>query len=81
MITGKRIGSEFSEKTPMAELEFFGLSVRVINEIEDKMGLIWIEDLPENLEEELWKIKNLGPKRVNRMLGALAAWRKSKCDT
>ena len=60
----------FATVTPIAELEFFGLPVRIINMIEQGMKTVWLEDLPDRektLKYELQKIAQLGPYWADRV--------------
>lgn len=55
----------------VAELEYLGLSLRVINTLEEKMGVIFIQQLIEKSEKELLAIKQLGQGAVKQILNAL----------
>lgn len=72
------VGDESSEKIPLADLEFAGVPPEVITLLENGLETIWLDDLPSGagLREALSAIKNMGPKRVNRVFVAVNQLRK-----
>ena len=80
MNNGMRTGYESSEKIPLAELEVLGVPPEVITLLEEGMSTIWLDDLPSTmvLRKALSDIKGMGPKRINRVVGAIREIRKNK---
>ena len=66
------------EKTPIAELEFLGLPIRIINIVEQGMQTIWLEDLPEDLKSSLLAVDQIGPYWVSRIVRAVEKWKQSR---
>ena len=66
------------EKTPIAELEFLGLPNRMINMVEQGLGTLWLEDLPEDLESRLLTVSQIGPYWVRRVVQAVEKWKQSR---
>jgi len=60
------------ENIPIAELEYLGLPLRVINALEDsKHNLIYIKDLVSLNETQISSIENLGSSGVKQIIAAL----------
>jgi len=60
------------ENIPIAELEYLGLPLRVINALEDsKHNLIYIKDLVSLNEKQISSIENLGSSGVKQITTAL----------
>jgi DNA-directed RNA polymerase alpha subunit len=60
------------ENIPIAELEYLGLPLRVINALEDsKHNLIYIKDLVSLNEKQISSIENLGSSGVKQIVAAL----------
>jgi len=53
--------------TPVAELEGSGLSVRAINLLEERAGVVWIRDLVGMREEDLLSIVAIGPVIIKQL--------------
>ena len=51
-------------KIAIAELEAVGLSLKMINSLEDNLGAIWMDDLPPLPSPDIENIRNIGPKSV-----------------
>ncbi len=65
-------------QSAIAELESFGLPLRVINLLEDKLGLIWLDDLLQYSAVELQEqVPNLGEKSVVRIIDSVNRFRNS----
>ena len=61
-----------NENVPIAELEYIGLSLRVINSLkESKYNLIYIKDLISLNPTQMCKIENLGSSGVKQISKAL----------
>ncbi len=68
-----------AESTAIAELETYGLSLRIINLLEDNLGIIWLEDLLSHTAEELRdNVPNLGKKSVQDILDSVARFNRSQ---
>lgn len=59
------------EKMAIAELEPLGLSIRTITGLEDKLGIIYLEELLKLTLAELKAVKNLGTQAVKEVEVAL----------
>lgn len=60
-----------AEGMAVAELEYLGLSLRVVNTLEEKVGIVYIEQLIDLTTEELIGIKQLGRGAVDQIAAAL----------
>ena len=57
--------------TPVAMLENIGLSLRVINMLEERAGVIWLRDLIGMDESELLSVHEIGPVIVQELRESL----------
>lgn len=67
----RMIRREAEKGMAVAELEYLGLSLRVINTLEDRVGIVYIRQLIEKSESELLDIKQLGSGAVKQIVAAL----------
>ena len=67
----KSICKEAARGTAVAELEYLGLSLRVINTLEEKVGVIYIKQLIEKSHQELSEIRQLGFGGIKQIMSAL----------
>ena len=65
-------------KVAIAELEAVGLSLKMINSLEDNLGAIWMDDLPPLPSEEIEDIRNIGPKSVKEFYHCIKSFYKEK---
>lgn len=56
----------------IAELEYLGLSLRVVNTLEQKVGIVYLQDLLSMSEEDIAKIRQLGDGAIKQISDALA---------
>jgi DNA-directed RNA polymerase alpha subunit len=54
----------------VAELEYLGVSQRVINTLEDKMGIVYLQQLIEMSRETLLAVRQLGRGGVQEIMEA-----------
>lgn len=72
MINNDLTKKAIKENIPIAELEYLGLPLRVINALEDsKHNLIYIKDLVSLNEKQISSIENLGSSGVKQIVAAL----------
>lgn len=69
--TRKLILKAAEERTPLAELEYLGLSLRVINTLEERMNVIYLKDLIEKSEREILAVKQLGVHAIQQIRDVL----------
>lgn len=55
----------------VAELEYLGLSTRVISILEDKFDIVYLKDLINTTEEELTSVGRIGTSFLNEIKRAL----------
>jgi hypothetical protein len=67
-------------KVAIAELEAVGLSLKMINSLEDNLGAIWMDDLPDLPSEEIEDIRNIGPKSVKEFYHCIESYYKEKVE-
>jgi hypothetical protein len=67
-------------KVAIAELEAVGLSLKMINSLEDKLGAIWMDDLPALPSAEIEDIRNIGPKSVKEFYHCIKSYYKEKVE-
>lgn len=67
----RMIRREAAKGMAVAELEYLGLSMRVINTLEEKVGIVYIRQLIDKSEQELLDIKQLGSGAVKQIIAAL----------
>ena len=67
----RMIRREAAKGMAVAELEYLGLSLRVINTLEERVGIVYIGQLIEKSEIELLGIKQLGSGAVKQIIAAL----------
>lgn len=67
----RMIRREAAKGMAVAELEYLGLPLRVINTLEEKVGIVYIKQLISKSESELFKIKQLGSGGVKQIIAAL----------
>lgn len=60
-----------SRQATIAELEYLGVNLRTINQIEECCGIIYLSDLLKLTDKELLKIPNLGEKGLASIKQAL----------
>ena len=63
-------------KVAIAELEAVGLSLKMINSLEDNLGAIWMDDLPQLPCVEIEDIRNIGPKSVKEFYRCIKSFYK-----
>lgn len=56
----------------LAELEYLGLSLRVVNTLEQKVGVVYLQDLLSMSEEDIAGIRQLGSGAIKQLSDALA---------
>lgn len=59
------------DDVPVAVLEEHGLSVRIINMLEDAAGLVYMRDLLAMTEADLVALPQFGPKTVESVVRAV----------
>jgi len=67
----RMIRREAANGMAVAELEYLGLSLRVINTLEEKVGIVYIKQLIEKSKEDLLDIRQLGSGAVKQIIAAL----------
>lgn len=67
-------------KVAIAELEAVGLSLKMINSLEDNLGAIWMDDLPDLPSVEIEDIRNIGPKSVKEFYHCIKNYYKEKVE-
>jgi hypothetical protein len=67
-------------KVAIAELEAVGLSLKMINSLEDNLGAIWMDDLPSLPSAEIEDIRNIGPKSVKEFYHCIESYYKEKVE-
>jgi hypothetical protein len=67
-------------KVAIAELEAVGLSLKMINSLEDNLGAIWMDDLPPLPSAEIEEIRNIGPKSVKEFYHCIKNYYKEKVE-
>ena len=61
-----------NQQIAVAELEAVGLPLRIINLLEDYLGVIWLEDLLKYTPGELrQRVPNLGDKSLKLLVGSI----------
>ena len=55
----------------VAELEYLGLSLRVVNTLEEKLGVLYLQELIDMSEEELLSTRQLGSGALKQISKAL----------
>lgn len=65
------IRSEAAKGMAVAELEYLGLSLRVINTLEEKVGIVYVQQLIDKSEKELLHIRQLGAGAIKQIMAAL----------
>ena len=68
----KLIRNEASKGMAVAELEYLGLSLRVINTLEEKVGILYVQQLIDTSEKELLHSRQLGLGAIKQIMDALA---------
>jgi DNA-directed RNA polymerase alpha subunit len=56
----------------VAELEYLGLSLRVVNTLEQKVGVVYLQDLLSMSEEDIANVRQLGSGAIKQISDALA---------
>lgn len=64
------------DENTIAQLEYLGVSLRTINQIEDHCGLIYLKDLVSLTDDEILTIPNLGEKGLASIKTALQNYHK-----
>jgi len=59
------------DRATIADLEIYGLPIRIINALENHLGLVWLDDLLAFSDDELRSTKGLGPYAVRVVREAL----------
>ena len=59
------------ERTSIAELELYGLNLRIINFLEEECGLLYLDELEHVTVKMLEKHTGAGPKTIDRLREAL----------
>ena len=65
-------------KVAIAELEAVGLSLKMINSLEDNLGAIWMDDLPPLPSADIEDIRNIGPLSVKEFYHCIENYYKEK---
>jgi hypothetical protein len=60
-----------ADRETIADLEVYGLSVRVINLLEEGLGLIYLDQLEAVGEEDLLACRQIGEREVRKLASAL----------
>lgn len=66
----KMIRKEASKGMAVAELEYLGLSLKVINALENRMGIVYIRQLANKSKEDILEVSQLGLAAVKQILKA-----------
>jgi DNA-directed RNA polymerase alpha subunit len=61
-----------TQNATVAELEYLGVSLRTINQIEEYCGIIYLKDLLKLTDKEILNIPNLGEKGLASIKQALS---------
>jgi len=72
----RAIQKGIAQNATIAELEYLGVNLRVLNQIEDCCGIIYLADLLKLTDKDILNIPNLGEKGLASIKQALFIYHK-----
>lgn len=67
-------------RMPVAELEGHGLSLRIINQLEERFGVMYLGDLQAVTEQDILEERQMGAGTLREIRASLSGFLESCCN-